>query len=72
MATRLVPGRFWEQLKPLLPPESPKPKGGRLRVPDRAALPGILFMLKTGCAWEYLLRELGYGSGITCSRRLRE
>ena len=34
--------------------QAPKPKGGRPRVSDRAALTGILFVLKTGIAWEYL------------------
>ncbi|GAA4981843.1 hypothetical protein GCM10023334_111350 [Nonomuraea thailandensis] len=33
---------------------------------------GILFVLHTGIAWEHLPRERGYGSGITCWRRLAE
>jgi transposase len=41
-------------------------------VPDRAALTGIVFVLKTGIPWEYLPREMGCGSGMTCWRRLRE
>jgi transposase len=56
----------------LLPPEPPKPKGGRPRIPDRAALTGILFVLKTGLPWEYLPQEMGCGSGMTCWRRLRD
>lgn len=72
MAKPLLPDALWERIKPLLPPEPPKPKGGRPRVPDRAALTGILFVLKTGCPWEYLPRELGCGSGMTCWRRLRD
>lgn len=57
---------------PLLPPEPPKPRGGRPHVPDRAALTGILFVLTTGIPWERLPQELGYGSGVTCRRRLRD
>ena len=57
---------------PLLPPERPKPRGGRPPVPDRAALTGILFVLKTGLPWEYLPAEMGCGSGMTCWRRLRD
>ena len=31
----------WAIVEPLLPPERPKPEGGRPRVADRAALAGI-------------------------------
>jgi transposase len=63
---------FWEQIAALLPPERPKPKGGRPRVPDRAALAGILFVLRSGIPWEMLPPEMGCGSGMTCWRRLRD
>ena len=72
MAKPLLPDALWEQVQPLLPPEPPKPKGGRPRVADRACLTGILFVLKSGCPWEYLPREMGCGSGMTCWRRLRD
>src|ERR1700739_4320976 len=72
MAKPLVSDALWEVIAPLLPPELPKPKGGRPRIPDRAALTGILFVLKTGTPWEYLPQELGCGSGMTCWRRLRD
>src|SRR3712207_4306290 len=72
MSKPLVSAELWAIVGPLLPPEPPKPKGGRPRVPDRAALAGILFVLRTGCPWEWLPRELGCGSGITCWRRLRD
>jgi transposase len=72
MATPLVPDDLWAIVEPLLPPEPPKPKGGRPRVPDRAALTGIIFVLKSGIPWEMLPPELGCGSGMTCWRRLRD
>src|ERR1043166_3400405 len=72
MAKPLVSDALWEAIAPLLPPEPPKPKGGRPRIPDRAALTGILFVLRTGLPWEYLPQELGWGSGMTCWRRLRD
>jgi transposase len=72
MATPLVPDDLWAIVEPLLPPEPPKPKGGRPRVPDRAALTGIIFVLKSGIPWEMLPQELGCGSGMTCWRRLRD
>ena len=72
MRTPLVSDELWALVAPLLPPEPPKPKGGRPRVPDRAALTGILFVLQTGTAWERLPAEMGCGSGMTCWRRLRD
>jgi transposase len=35
-------------------------------------LSGILFVLYTGIPWEFLPQELGFGSGMTCCRRLRD
>jgi len=72
MSTPLVPDELWAIVEPLLPKEPPKPKGGRPRVPDRACLAGIIFVLKSGIPWEMLPRELGCGSGMTCWRRLRD
>jgi transposase len=72
MPKALVTDELWAVVEPLLPSESPKPKGGRPRVPDRAAFTGILFVLKTGIPWEMLPQEMGCGSGMTCWRRLKE
>jgi transposase len=72
MATPLVPDELWAVVAPLLPPEPPKPRGGRPRVPDRAALTGIVFVLRSGIPWEMLPPEMGCGSGVTCWRRLRD
>ena len=72
MAKQILSDELWEVIEPLLPPEPAKPKGGRPRVPNRAALTGIIFVLKTGLPWEYLPPEMGCDSGITCWRRLRD
>src|SRR5688572_33028637 len=72
MAKPLVSDALWERIAPLLPPEPLKPKGGRPRVPDRACLAGIIFVLRSGIPWELLPQELGCGSGMTCWRRLRD
>ena len=72
MAKPLLSDDLWAVVEPLLPPEPPKPRGGRPRVPDRACLTGILFVLKSGIPWEMLPPELGCGSGVTCWRRLRD
>ena len=39
---------------------------------NRKVLSGILFVLYTGIPWEFLPQELGFGSGMTCWRRLRD
>src|SRR5918996_2663686 len=72
MAKPIVSDELWNVVAPLLPPEPPKPKGGRPRLSDRAALAGIIFVLKSGIPWEMLPQELGCGSGMTCWRRLRD
>ena len=48
MSRPLVPDALWAVVEPLLPLEPPKPKGGRPRLSDRAALTGILFALQSG------------------------
>ena len=63
---------LWAAVAPLLPPEPPKPKGGRPRCCDRRALEGIVFVLWSGIGWERLPREAFGCTGVTCWRRLRD
>ena len=72
MPEALVSEGLWEVIGPLLPSESPKSKGGRLRVPDRAALEGIVYVLRSGIPWRLLPKEEFGCSGVTCWRRLRD
>jgi len=75
MAARpwIVPDELWELIEPLLPKHERRLRyPGRKRLPDRPALCGILFVLHTSIAWRHLPPELGFGSGITCWRRLDE
>ena len=48
MARPLVSDALWAEIAPLLPPPKPRPRGGRPPVANRAALMGILFVLKSG------------------------
>src|SRR5215469_18386627 len=73
MSNPLVSDALWSLIAPFLPPEQPKPRGERPRsISDRAALSGILFVLKSGIGWEMLPQEMGCGSGMTCWRRLQD
>jgi len=72
MSTPLLPDALWKLIRPMLPSAPRRPKGGRPRLPDRACLSGILFVLRSGIPWEMLPQELGCGSGMTCWRRLRD
>jgi transposase len=69
----IVSDELWELVEPLLPQRERRFRyPGRKRFPDRLALQGILFVLHTGIAWTHLPQELGFGSGVTCWRRLDE
>lgn len=62
---------MWRTIAPLIPPPPLRAdRRGRPRIDDRKALSGILFVLFTGTRWDHVPLELGYGSGITCWRRL--
>ena len=69
----LVTDALWERLEPLLPapPQRRFRFPGRKRLDYRKILTGILFVLKTGIAWEDLPAELGCGCGKTCREYLK-
>jgi transposase len=73
VAPWIVSDELWELFEPLLPKKERRFRyPGRKRFDDRLALQGILFVLHTGIAWQHLPPELGFGSGVTCWRRLDE
>ena len=73
MAKPLLDDGLWAIIEPVLPRTVRRFKHpGRKRVPDRACLTGILFVLLTGIQWEMLPQEMGCGCGMTCWRRLDE
>ena len=73
MAKPIVDDELWRRIEPFLPPKPRRSRfPGRKPLDNRKALTGILFVLKTGMAWEDLPQELGCGSGMSCWRRLRK
>jgi transposase len=72
-ATVVRPEELWERIEPLLPVVPRRADHlGRKRLDNRKVLSGILSVLYTGIPWEFLPQELGFGSGMTCWRRLRD
>jgi transposase len=68
----LIDDDLWRLIEPLLPKRRPRNRryAGRKPIADRAALTGILFVLRSGIPWNMLPKEMGCGSGSTCWRRL--
>ena len=59
-----VGDEFWARVGPHIPPEPPKPKGGRPRMDDREAFAAIVYVLRTGIRWDALPREMGASSTV--------
>jgi transposase len=72
MAKPLLDDELWSLIEPLLPVRKRRWKfPGRKAVDDRTVLTGILFVLKSGVAWEDFPREMGC-CGMTLLNRLRQ
>ena len=77
----MVSDELWELAQQLLPRTQRRfPYPGRKRLDDRAALQGILFVLRTGIAWRHLpgtrlrvrLDVLPADGGVSGGRRVGE
>ncbi|MEW1586852.1 transposase [Micromonospora vinacea] len=54
------------------PTTTPAPVPGRKPLDDRRVPCRILLVLHTAIPWRYLPQGVGFGSGMTCWRRLRD
>jgi transposase len=72
MAGKLLPDELWGEIEGLFPVYEPSPDGGRPPKQARTVLTAMLFVLKTGIAWEDLPQEAFQCSYKTCIRRLAE
>ena len=72
MPKELIDDQLWSLIEPLLPEQVPRNRqyAGRKPLPDRAVLTGIVFVLRSGIAWNLMPQEMGCGSGTACWRRL--
>ena len=67
-----LPDALWAKMEPLLPARPKHPLGcHNPRVPDRAAMDAIFFVLRTGCQWN-ALKETGMCSSSSAHRRFQE
>ena len=67
-----LPDELWARMEPLLPPRPAHPLGcHNPRVPDRAAMDAIFFVLRTGCQWN-ALNATGICSSSSAHRRFLE
>jgi RNA polymerase sigma factor (sigma-70 family) len=72
LAKGRVPDHVWAAVAPLLVSKEDAAGVGRPRIPDRDALAGVLFVLRSGIPWDALPTEVAGCSGQTCRCRLRE
>jgi transposase len=72
MAGPLLPDDLWDEIADLFPAHEPSPDGGRYPIEPRVVLTAILFVLKTGLAWEDLPAEAFGCSYKTCQRRIAD
>lgn len=63
MGKPIVDDESWALIEALLPPRKPRRfrYPGRMPIADRAALTGILFVLRSGIRWSELPGEMGCG-----------
>ena len=65
-----VDDALWARVQPLIPPPLPSIRPGRSRVDDRRVFGAIVYVLRTGCQWNALPKELC--SSSTAHRRFQE
>ncbi|QCX77887.1 hypothetical protein C9F11_21275 [Streptomyces sp. YIM 121038] len=64
---------MWERIEQLVPKRERRFRyPGRLPVPDRRVLCGIMYVLHIDIQWEHLPKQLSFGSDMTCWHRLRD
>jgi putative transposase len=67
-----LPDALWAEMEPLLPPRPKHPLGcHNPRVPDRAAMDAIFFVLRTGCQWN-ALNQTTLCTSSSAHRRFQE
>lgn len=59
-----VPDALWETISKVLAVYDPPAKTGRPRMDQRLAMDALIYRLRTGCQWNYLPTEFGWGMSV--------
>lgn len=65
MRKELIDDELWSLIESLLPARAPRNRlyASRKPIPGRAVVTGIVFVLRSGTAWNLLPQENGCGPG---------
>jgi len=59
-----VPDGLWERMSRILAVYDPPARVGRPRMDQRLAMDGLIYRLRTGCQWNHLPAEFGWGMSV--------
>jgi transposase len=59
-----APDALWERMSKVLAVYDPPAKTGRPRINQRLAMDALIYRLRTGCQWNYLPAEFGWGMSV--------
>ncbi len=59
-----VPDALWERMSKVLAVYDPPQATGRPRIDQRLAMDALIYRLRTGCQWNYLPAEFGWGMSV--------
>lgn len=59
-----VPDVLWERMSKVLDVYDPPAKTGRPRIDQRLAMDALIYRIRTGCQWNHLPAEFGWGMSV--------
>jgi transposase len=59
-----VPDGLWERMSKVLAVYDPPARVGRPRIDQRLAMDALIYRIRTGCQWNYLPAEFGWGMSV--------
>jgi Transposase and inactivated derivatives len=59
-----VPDALWERMSKVLAVYDPPARVGRPRIDQRRAMDALIYRIRTGCQWNHLPAEFGWGMSV--------